>query len=87
MLLRIVLMLIALACGGSSQSIADGLNPNSAIYSQVKGLDERIFQAYNTCDLATLADMVDDNLEFYHDKTGLSLGKANFIKAEPAGCK
>jgi hypothetical protein len=81
MLLRIVLMLIALACGGSSQSIADGLNPNSAIYSQVKGLDERIFQAYNTCDLATLADMVDDNLEFYHDKTGLSLGKANFIKA------
>ena len=31
--------------------------------------------------MATLADMVDDNLEFYHDKTGLSLGKANFIKA------
>jgi hypothetical protein len=81
MLLRIVLMLVALGFGGSSQSIADGLNPKSALYSQVKGLDERIFQAYNTCDLATLAGMVDDDLEFYHDKTGLSLGKANFIKA------
>jgi Domain of unknown function (DUF4440) len=30
---------------------------------------------------ATLADMVDDNLEFYHDKTGLSLGKSSFITA------
>jgi hypothetical protein len=81
MLLRIVLMLIALAFGGGSQAIADGLNPDSAIYQQVKALDDRIFQAYNTCDLATLADMVDDNLEFYHDKTGLSFGKASFITA------
>ena len=81
MLLRIVLMLIAFAFGGNTQTIADGLNPNSAIYAQVKALDERIFQAYNTCDLATLADMVDDSLEFYHDKTGLSLGKDRFIMA------
>jgi hypothetical protein len=81
MLLRIALMLIALAFGGGSQAIADGLNPDSAIYQQVKALDDRIFQAYNTCDLATLADMVDDNLEFYHDKSGLSVGKSNFIAA------
>jgi hypothetical protein len=81
MLLRIVLALLVLASGGGSQAIADGLNPSSAIYQQVKALDDRIFQAYNTCDLATLADMVDDNLEFYHDKSGLSLGKSNFIAA------
>jgi hypothetical protein len=31
MLLRIVLMLVALFFGGSGQTIADGLNPNSAI--------------------------------------------------------
>jgi Domain of unknown function (DUF4440) len=81
MLLRIVLMLIALTFGGSSQTIADGLNPNSAVYQQVKALDDRVFKAYNTCDLTALADMVDENLEFYHDKTGLSLGKAAFITA------
>jgi len=81
MLLRMVLMLIDLAFGGSGQTIADGLNPNSAIYQQVKALDDRIFQAYNTCDLTTLAGMVDDNLEFYHDKTGLSLGRSSFIIA------
>ena len=81
MLLRMVLMLIAMAFGGSSQTIADGLNAKSAVYQQVKALDHRVFQAYNTCDLTTLADMVDDNLEFYHDKTGLSLGKSRFITA------
>jgi len=81
MLLRIVLMLVALCFGGSALSIADGLDPNSATYKQIKALDTRIFDAYNTCDLTTLADMVDDNLEFYHDRTGLSVGKASFINA------
>ena len=81
MILRIVLMLVALAIGGSGQSIADGLNPDSALFRQVKALDSKIFAAYNRCDLATLSGMVDENLEFYHDKTGLSLGKANFISA------
>jgi hypothetical protein len=81
MLLRIVLMWVALCVGGSAQSIADGLDPNSATYKQIKALDAKIFDAYNTCDLTTLADMVDDNLEFYHDRTGLSVGKASFINA------
>jgi Domain of unknown function (DUF4440) len=81
MLLRIVLMLVALAFGGSRQSIADELNPDSPLYRQVKALDTKVFEAYNSCDLATLSDMVDENLEFYHDKTGLSLGKAGFIIA------
>jgi hypothetical protein len=63
MLLRIVLMLIAL-CFGGGQSIADGLNPDSAVYREVKALDAKVFQAYNNCDLATLADMVDEKLEF-----------------------
>ena len=38
-------------------------------------LDSQLFDAYNSCDLATLSDMVDDNLEFYHDKTGLARGR------------
>ena len=81
MLLRVVLMFIALSFGGGGQSLADGLNHNSAIYRQVKALDAKVFEAYNTCDLTILADMVDDKLEFYHDKSGLSLGKASFINA------
>lgn len=47
----------------------------------VEGLDAKLFDAYNHCDLATLGAMVSDDLEFYHDQTGLSVGKDPFIAA------
>ena len=44
-------------------------------------LDAKLFNAYNTCDLDTLGSMVEDGLEFYHDKTGLAVGKQTFLDA------
>ena len=45
----------------------------------VSGLDARLFEAYNHCDLVTLGSMVSDDLEFYHDQTGLQVGKGPFL--------
>jgi ketosteroid isomerase-like protein len=47
----------------------------------VTELDTRLFDAYNHCDLKTLGAMVSDDLEFYHDQTGLMVGKAPFLAA------
>jgi hypothetical protein len=47
----------------------------------IQSLDTKLFDAYNHCDLATLGAMVSDDLEFYHDKTGLSVGKTPFLAA------
>lgn len=47
----------------------------------VRALDTKLFDAYNRCDLDTLGAMVADDLEFYHDQTGLSTGKAPFVAA------
>ncbi|MGB9028920.1 MAG: nuclear transport factor 2 family protein [Acidobacteriaceae bacterium] len=49
------------------------------LFDTVAGLDRRLFDAYNTCDLPTLGAMVADDLEFYHDKTGLAVGKQSFV--------
>ncbi|MGA9985709.1 MAG: nuclear transport factor 2 family protein [Acidobacteriaceae bacterium] len=49
------------------------------LFDTVAGLDRRLFDAYNTCDLPTLGAMVTDDLEFYHDKTGLAVGKQSFV--------
>jgi hypothetical protein len=49
------------------------------LFDTVAGLDRRLFDAYNTCDLPTLGAMVTDDLEFYHDKTGLAVGRQNFV--------
>ena len=47
----------------------------------VTELDEKLFDAYNHCDLKTLGAMVSDDLEFYHDQTGLMVGKGPFLEA------
>ena len=47
----------------------------------VAALDTRLFEAYNHCDLDTLGAIVAEDLEFYHDKTGLSRGRAAFVEA------
>lgn len=49
--------------------------------AKVEALDAKLFSAYNRCDLKTLGEMVADDLEFYHDQTGLSVGKEPFLAA------
>jgi len=52
-----------------------------ALFKTIQSLDTQLFDAYNHCDLTTLGAMMSDDLEFYHDQTGLSVGKAPFIAA------
>src|SRR5260370_21608404 len=44
-------------------------------------LDTALFEAYKRCDLEKLGTLVTDDLEFYHDKTGLAVGKQPFLDA------
>ena len=57
------------------------LPASDPLYQTVSGLDTAIFDAYNHCDLAKMGSMVADNLEFYHDQTGLSVGRQSLIDA------
>ena len=54
---------------------------SAALFKTIQTLDTKLFDAYNHCDLTTLGAMVSDDLEFYHDQTGLSVGKAPFLAA------
>jgi ketosteroid isomerase-like protein len=51
------------------------------LFKQIQAQDAKLFSAYNNCDLDTLSSMVSDDLEFYHDKTGLAVGRQVFITA------
>ncbi|HME31552.1 MAG TPA: nuclear transport factor 2 family protein [Terriglobales bacterium] len=50
------------------------------LFQTVAALDTALFDAYNRCDLEKLGSLVADDLEFYHDKTGLSVGKQRFLE-------
>src|SRR5579862_6082989 len=59
----------------------DGLPPTDPLYKTIAGLDATLFDAYNTCNLDKLGSMVSEDLEFYHDKTGLAVGRKPFVEA------
>ncbi len=42
----------------------------------VRAADARYWQAYNACDMRTMGELLTDDVEFYHDKTGLTASKA-----------
>ena len=65
----------------NAQSTKQGLPPTDDLYKTIAGLDTAIFDAYNRCDLDKLGSMVSEDLEFYHDQTGLSVGRKTFVEA------
>jgi ketosteroid isomerase-like protein len=50
-----------------------------ALFKTIQSLDARFFDAYNHCDLPTIAGMVAEDLEFYHDKSGLERGRQSLV--------
>ena len=53
----------------------------AALYQTVLSLDQQLFDAANRCDYEKLTSMVDENLEFYHDKAGLMVGRKTFLES------
>jgi hypothetical protein len=71
---------MAVACGQTVPAL-DAIKNDAELTQAVTALDKKLFDAYNTCDLPTMGALVTDDLEFYHDKTGLAVGKQVFLDA------
>jgi hypothetical protein len=57
----------------------EGLAASDDLYKTVAGLDAALFNAYNKCELDKLGAMAADDLEFYHDQSGLSIGRQSLV--------
>ena len=81
------LMLVGLVAGAlirvEAQAVPalDAIKSDAELTRAISALDTQLFDAYNNCDLDKLGSMVADDLEFYHDKTGLAVGKQPFLVA------
>jgi ketosteroid isomerase-like protein len=75
--LRLLVLLTVSSLPADAQSIAQP----DPLFKTIQSLDTKLFDAYNHCDLTRLGAMVSDDLQFYHDQTGLSVGKAPFLAA------
>lgn len=54
---------------------------DSELYRTILALDAAYFGAYNACDLETQGELLDDDLEFYHDQGGLSTSKEEILRS------
>ena len=59
----------------------DSMKSQEELTRAITALDKQLFDAYNTCNIEKLGTLVTDDLEFYHDKTGLAVGKQVFLDA------
>jgi len=79
--LRVGLSLLGLAVFGSVAGAQD-VPPLEKIQSQaeldkaITALDAGVFDAYNKCNLEKFASYFTENVEFYHDQGGVTLGRA-----------
>jgi len=75
-------IVVAMSAIGGIQAEAQTPAPTpDPLFQAIKAQDAALFQAFNTCDLKTLGLMVTDDLEFYHDITGLAVGRAVFVES------
>ncbi|HBZ68077.1 MAG TPA: serine hydrolase [Bacteroidales bacterium] len=72
-----------------STSTIGQVEKHSALYKTIKGNDSLLFNiGFNTCDITQFENLVSENFEFYHDKTGITSSKSAFIESIRNGlCK
>lgn len=72
-------MLLLLAPAVWAQQSAAGTD------SLIRHLDGQFWKAYNSCDMQGMAGFFTDDVEFYHDKGGIMLGKEALMAAVKKG--
>lgn len=62
---------------------------SSELYITIKEKDSLLFNlGFNNCDIAQFKDLISENFEFYHDKSGITNSKSEFIQSIENGlCK
>jgi hypothetical protein len=55
--------------------------PPGDVEAAVRTADEAFWKTYNTCDLATTGDYFTDDIEFYHDKGGLTKSRVALVES------
>ena len=59
----------------------DKIQNQEELNKAIGALDAALFDAYNKCDLAKFGSFIDENVEFYHDQGGVTLGRAALVEA------
>ena len=74
-----LLALPAVRAGAQNVLPLQNIKSQAELDKTVATLDTELFDAVNRCELKKLAGLIDDNIEFFHDNDGLTLGKQSMV--------
>lgn len=81
----LVILITLCACTSTKHNMANGVSPympeSKELQDTIVRLDSILFDAYNTCKLDVFESLISDDIEFYHDRGGLSTSKKDLVQA------
>ncbi|MFY0591077.1 nuclear transport factor 2 family protein [Roseivirga sp.] len=80
-----IIMLLGVLVSTQYLSAQTGRNTNEKLEDTIRFNDNSFWKAYNTCDIAAMTSFLAEDLEFYHDKSGLTKGLPSFKKSLETG--
>jgi ketosteroid isomerase-like protein len=81
--LVVPLLCLSITPLNAQQKVAslDEIKSQADLDKAITALDAELFGAYNHCDLARFSSLVADDVEFYHDSGGVTLGKEKLTES------
>jgi hypothetical protein len=77
----LLLPVLALFVGRAGAQALESIKTQEELDKVVTSLDAALFDAYNRCDLEKFSSLLDDDMEFYHDQGGVTLGKEKMTES------
>jgi hypothetical protein len=77
----LLLPLLALLVGVADAQSLESVKSQEELDKVAASLDAALFDSYNRCDLEKFGTFFTDDVEFYHDQGGLTLGRANLTES------
>jgi hypothetical protein len=76
---RLLVLLACLLIGPSAHLLAQ--TEEQKLTASILHLDSAFWNSYNSCDTAAFKNFVADDVEFYHDKGGITMGAHSLIES------
>lgn len=79
-----VLVLCAMRAQAQTVPALESIQSQAELDKAIGTLDAALFDAYNRCDLEKFSSFLADDVEFYHDQGGVTLGRAKLTESVKA---
>jgi hypothetical protein len=77
---RLIPLLVLLTVRAGAQPL-ETLKTPAQLFQAIQALDVALFDSYNRCDLEKFGTFFTDDVEFYHDQGGITLGRQKLTES------